>query len=108
MMTGPIASPSSPSVRFTAFEAPTMTSIANGIQSQPSSTSQPLKKGIASTGSHALGACQKTSCTTPSASTSCALNFTRVARPLRRRNLVRSSQMPITPKPAVARTTTHT
>ena len=31
MMTGPIASPSRPSVRFTAFEAPTTTSAANGI-----------------------------------------------------------------------------
>ena len=30
IMTGPIASPSRPSVRFTAFEAPTNTSIANG------------------------------------------------------------------------------
>src|SRR6202043_925397 len=34
VITGPIASPSSPSVRFTAFEHPTITSIANGMYSQ--------------------------------------------------------------------------
>src|SRR6185437_8166842 len=43
---GPIASPSSPSVRFTALEAPTITRIAKGIQTHPKVRSQPLKKGI--------------------------------------------------------------
>ena len=43
---GPMARPSSPSVRFTAFDAPTITSSAKGTQSQPSVSSQPLKKGI--------------------------------------------------------------
>ena len=42
---GPMASPSSPSVRFTALDAPTITRIANGIQSQPRVSSQPLKNG---------------------------------------------------------------
>ena len=45
---GPMASPSSPSVRFTAFDAPTITSSAKGTQSTPSVSSQPLKKGMAS------------------------------------------------------------
>ena len=107
MMTGPIASPSSPSVRFTAFEAPTMTRIANGIQNQPRFTSQPLKNGIARTGSQALGGCQKISCSTAKATTSCAMNFTRVGSPLRVRSLVTSSQIPMSPKPPVARITTQ-
>jgi hypothetical protein len=41
-----MASPSSPSVRFTAFEDPTMTRSVNGIQSQPICSSQPLRNGI--------------------------------------------------------------
>ena len=36
------------------------------------------------------------------------MNFTRVGSPLRVRTLVRSSQTPISPKPPVARTATHT
>ena len=36
IITGTIASPSSPSVRFTAFDAPTITKTANGMKSQPS------------------------------------------------------------------------
>ena len=55
---GPMASPSSPSVRFTAFEAPTTTSAANGNHHQPRFTSQPLKKGIASTGCQLTSDCQ--------------------------------------------------
>ena len=45
---GPIARPSRPSVRLTAFEAPTITSRVNGTQSQPRVTSHPLKKGMES------------------------------------------------------------
>jgi len=44
----PEASPSRPSVRFTALDDPTITSRVKGIQSQPSVSSQPLKKGITS------------------------------------------------------------
>ena len=108
MMTGPIANPSRPSVRFTAFTAPTTTSIANGIQTQPRSTSQPLKNGIASTGSHALGGCQKTIWSTANVRRSCAPNFTRIESPFRVRSFLRSSQTPMSPNPRVASITTHT
>ena len=37
IMTGTMASPSSPSVRFTALPAPTITKQANGTKNQPSS-----------------------------------------------------------------------
>ena len=43
---GPMARPSSPSVRLTAFDAPTITSTAKGTQSAPRVISQPLKKGM--------------------------------------------------------------
>ena len=108
MMTGPIASPSSPSVRFTAFDAPTTTSSAKGIQTQPRSISQPLKKGIARTGSQFAGGCQNTICSSRSVSATCAPSFTRIDSPRRRRSFVRSSQTPSRPKPAVASITTQT
>src|SRR4029453_8633114 len=52
---GPIARPSRPSVRFTAFEAPTITKIANGSQSQPKVSSHPLKNGITTEGGKPSG-----------------------------------------------------
>ena len=48
IITGMIASPSSPSVRFTAFAAPTITSIANGRKNQPRLRSAALNTGKAS------------------------------------------------------------
>ena len=48
MITGMIASPSSPSVRFTAFDAPTMTSTANGTKNQPRLSSTSFRNGTAS------------------------------------------------------------
>src|SRR5271167_2700458 len=45
---GTMASPSSPSVRLTAFEAPMITKTPNGTKNQPSSISTFLKKGKAS------------------------------------------------------------
>ena len=47
IIAGPIARPSRPSVRLTAFEAPTMTSTPNGTNSQPSVQQQVLKNGTA-------------------------------------------------------------
>ena len=47
-MVGTIARPSRPSVRLTAFEAPIMTSMANGKNSSPSGTRRSLKNGSAS------------------------------------------------------------
>ncbi len=44
---GTMASPSSPSVKFTEFEAPTMTKTPNGTKNQPSSSSTFLKNGRA-------------------------------------------------------------
>src|SRR6266446_2561063 len=74
---------------------------------QPRFTSQPLKNGIASTGSQALGGCQNTSWSTAKATTSCATSFTRIGSPLRRRSLVKSSQTPMSPKPPDVRITTQ-
>ena len=108
MMTGPTANPSRPSVRFTAFDAPITTSIANGIQSQPRLMSQPLKNGIASTGSHAEGGCQKTIWSSAPVSTTCMPNFRRIESPFRVRSFVRSSHTPRSPKPSVASIATHT
>ena len=47
IITGMIASPSSPSVRFTAFAAPTMTSTAKGTKNQPRLISVSLNTGNA-------------------------------------------------------------
>src|SRR5205823_2049320 len=48
IMTGPIARPSSPSVRLTAFAAPTMTSAPNGMYQSPRSGRTSLKNGMVS------------------------------------------------------------
>ena len=45
MIVGTIASPSNPSVRFTAFELPSITSIANTGKNQPSGISTSLNTG---------------------------------------------------------------
>jgi hypothetical protein len=48
IITGTIASPSSPSVRLTAFPAPTMTKAPNRTKKSPRSSRKSLKKGKAS------------------------------------------------------------
>ncbi len=48
IIAGTIASPSNPSVRLTAFDAPVMTMIANGTKPQPRLISTFLKNGTAS------------------------------------------------------------
>ena len=45
MMTGTVASPSSPSVRFTALPAPTMMKAPNTTKNQPSGSTSSLKNG---------------------------------------------------------------
>ena len=45
IITGTMASPSSPSVRLTALPAPTTTNAPNGTKNQPRLTSRSLKKG---------------------------------------------------------------
>jgi hypothetical protein len=47
IITGTMASPSSPSVRLTAFDEPTITSIAKGKKNSPKSSSRSLKNGTA-------------------------------------------------------------
>ena len=47
IITGTMASPSSPSVRLTALEAPTITSIPNGMKKNPRSTSRFFRNGTA-------------------------------------------------------------
>ena len=44
-MTGTVASPSSPSVRLTAFEEPTIMNTENGIKNQPKFMIKFLKNG---------------------------------------------------------------
>ena len=44
-ITGTVAKPSSPSVRLTAFEEPTITKAAKGIKNQPKLIIRFLKKG---------------------------------------------------------------
>ena len=44
-MTGTVASPSRPSVRFTALDAPTITKTENGIKNQLRFTNKSLKNG---------------------------------------------------------------
>ena len=46
-MTGTIASPSSPSVKFTEFEEPTTTKIENGMKKYPKFIKVSLRKGTA-------------------------------------------------------------
>ena len=45
IITGTIARPSNPSVRLTAFDAPTMTKMAKGMKNQPRLRRRFLKKG---------------------------------------------------------------
>ena len=45
MITGTMASPSRPSVRFTALPAPTMMKAPNTRKNQPSGSTSSLKKG---------------------------------------------------------------
>jgi hypothetical protein len=47
IITGTMARPSSPSVRLTALDAPTITSMPNGRKNQPSGISTSLKNGTA-------------------------------------------------------------
>ena len=47
IITGTVASPSSPSVRFTALPAPTMTKPPNSTKKMPRSSTKPLTKGNA-------------------------------------------------------------
>ena len=44
-ITGTVARPSNPSVKFTALEAPTITKTENGIKNQPRLINKSLKKG---------------------------------------------------------------
>ena len=44
-MTGTVAKPSSPSVKFTAFDAPMITNNPNGIKNKPRCKIKFLKKG---------------------------------------------------------------
>ena len=44
-ITGTVANPSKPSVRFTAFEEPTIIKIENGIKNKPRCKTKFLKKG---------------------------------------------------------------
>ena len=48
IIAGPIASPSSPSVRLTAFDAPVITSTPNGTKNQPRFSSTSFRNGTAS------------------------------------------------------------
>ena len=108
MITGPMARPSSPSVRFTAFDAPMITSIAKGTQSTPRFTTHPLRKGMARTGVQFAADCQVTIWSRAAARRIWQPNFVRAGRPFLVRTLRRSSHTPMAPKPAVASTATHT
>ena len=44
-ITGTVANPSSPSVRFTAFEEPTIINTEKGIKNHPKFTTRFFKKG---------------------------------------------------------------
>ena len=44
-ITGTVAKPSNPSVKFTAFEEPTITKIEKGIKNQPKLITKFLKNG---------------------------------------------------------------
>ena len=101
MMTGPIASPSSPSVRFTAFEAPTTTSSANGIH-EPAEVHEPaLEEGD---GQHRQPGARPAARTRAAArrrpARPAAPNLTRAREPLAAcAACVQSSQTPMSPKP---------
>src|SRR6056297_3028566 len=58
IITGMIASPSSPSVRLTALAAPTTTIMAKGMKRKPRLTSTSLKTGSASWNCNSAGWCQ--------------------------------------------------
>ena len=105
---GPIARPSSPSVRFTAFEAPTTISTANRIHDQPRSSSQPLKNGTEQLAVSPRRHGVEVRRSSASASTSWAPNFTRILSGRRVRIFIQSSQVPIAPSAIVTRIATHT
>ena len=81
-MVGTIASPSSPSVRFTAFELPIITSAANTGKNRPSGISTSLNTGMAS--SLASGSRVSEVIQTPAIRpiTACTSSLTRPGTPL--------------------------
>ena len=98
-MVGTIASPSSPSVRFTALEAPIITNIATSGNSRPNEIIRFLNTGTASSVPSGCGISRviHTAATRPIAA--CAHNFTRPGTPLVLRlvSLRKSSAKPIAP-----------
>ena len=102
----PAANPSRPSVRFTAFDVPTITSTAKTIQPalpscQPGSVARVTERVVAVW-------TQKTASTAKMVpNKSCKSDFARLFRPRLRRflTLVMSSRKPMSPKPATAKHT---
>src|SRR5437899_1560106 len=112
-MVGPMASPSRPSVRFTALLVPTMTTKANGRYSHQGKTGlkvRTLMKGIESRVSSSRRGCEKPlfqsmkkRAITATKMKVCQKSFLRPARPLELRLLSfsQSSANPISPNPTV-------
>ena len=76
-----MASPSSPSVRFTAFDAPTMTRMANTANIQPRSMSVLLKNGTASVVSSSPGRLRMIQNAATAEMATCIISFSLPGRP---------------------------
>ena len=76
-----MARPSSPSVRFTALEAPTITNMATMTKNQPSGSSRSLTNGIARPVSMLGGASQTMAIPAAMPMTTWAMNLSRLRRP---------------------------
>jgi hypothetical protein len=105
-----IASPSSPSVRFTALAEPTITIIAKGTKNQPMLSRTSLKTGKASRADNSSGWMLTAISAATAAMTKPSARRTRPDTPLlsRRLTLAQSSAKPIRPKATVTPSTIQT
>jgi hypothetical protein len=108
MATEPTASPSSPSVRLTAFDEERRTKITNGMYTIPSGSRTSLRNGTARAPACGAGvAAERAINPAATATNTCRRSFCRTVRPrlLCRRTINRSSINPTLAKPTVATNT---
>ena len=110
IMTGTIANPSSPSVKFTEFEEPTTTKIENGIKKYPKLMKVSFRNGIANPLKISGGEVSIIDIIAGIVINICKDNFIFPFRPEEEflDILIQSSIIPIEPKPTIISNTVQT
>ena len=108
VITGPMAKPSRPSVRFTALEVPTTTNTAKGTYQMPKSGCTFLKKGTATV--LLKSGCSSSTTVAAPATAICGRSLLHMPSPrlLLRRTLRMSSTKPMAANPTVTARATST